>query len=151
MASYAYVTANSQTFYDEQDQYDVKLTRVADPNSTHRFVGAGAFAMPVGRGHAIGSNMHRALDLALGGWQVSGIYTYRNGQLLQFGAMVTPQDVKQSGGTGASSYWFDITGFNRLPAFTRRANPLYYNSLRGPTFSNVDAVLRQFAIHERSR
>ncbi|MFN0103148.1 MAG: carboxypeptidase regulatory-like domain-containing protein, partial [Bryobacteraceae bacterium] len=150
MASYAYVTANSQVFYDEHDQYDGKLIQVTDPNSTHRFVGVGAYAIPIGRGHAVGANMHRALDALVGGWQLSGIYTYRNGQLLQFGSMVAPQEVKQLGGTGTSDRWFDITGFSRLPAFTRRANPLYYDSLRGPVFNNVDAVLsKKFSIHER--
>lgn len=152
MASYAHVIANSQTFYDEQDQYDMKLTKVNDPNSTHRFVGVGTFGVPFGKGQRFGANLPKIGELALGGWQLSGIYTYRNGQLLQFGGMVAPQSAKQLGGTGASQFWFDTTGFGRLPAFTRRANPLYYDNLRGPSFSNLDAVLsKRFAVHERFR
>jgi hypothetical protein len=150
MASYAYVTAGSQTFYDEQDQYDAVLTWAQDVNARQRIVAAGAFAIPVGRGRALGANLPRALDLALGGWQLSGIYTFRAGQLLQFGAMVAPPSVKKIGGVGAGSYWFDVTGFGRLPAYTRRSNPLYYDDLRGPSFSNLDAVLsKKFDIHER--
>lgn len=150
MASYAYVRADSQTFYDEQDQYDVILTKVIDPNTRHRAVTSGTWAVPVGRGIAFGSDMNKALDMVVGGWQLSGIYTYRGGQLLQFGHMIAPSEAKQLGGTGKSDYWFDVTGFNRLAAFTRRANPLYYDNLRGPTFHNVDAVLsKKFKMFER--
>ncbi len=150
MASYAWVSARSQSFYDEQDQYDRLLTWVDDVNARHRVVAVGAFGIPVGRGRPLGANMPRALDLALGGWQLSGIFTYRGGQLLQFGAMVAPPSVKKIGGVGAANLWFDTTGFGRLPAYTRRSNPLYYDDLRGPGFSNLDAVLsKKFTIRER--
>ena len=150
MASYAFVIAKGQNFYDDQDNYDGLLTWVDDVNPRHRIVTTGAFAIPIGRGRAIGTNMHRALDLALGGWQLSGIYTYRGGQLLQFGGMVAPESVNQIGGTGIGNYWFDVTGFGRLPAYTRRSNPLYYDNLRGPSFTNVDAVLtKRFNVHEK--
>lgn len=150
MASYAHVLADALTFYDEQDQYDRVLMRADDPNARHRVVIAGALRIPVGRNQALGANMARTLDLFVGGWQISGIYTYRGGQLLQFGGMIAPASVKRLGGTGAGSYWFDISGFGRLPAYTRRSNPLYYEDLRGPSFSNLDAVLsKRFNLHER--
>jgi hypothetical protein len=64
--------------------------------------------------------------------------------------MVAPQSVKTIGGVGSSNFWFDTTGFGRFPAYTRRSNPLYYDNLRGPSFSNVDAVLsKKFDVHER--
>ncbi|BDC50543.1 hypothetical protein F183_A28590 [Bryobacterales bacterium F-183] len=152
MFSYAYVTANAQQFYDEQDQYDMKLSTVRDPNATQRFVGVGAWGIPFGKGHRFGASAPKVVDMALGGWQLSGIYTYRNGSLLNFGAMVAPSSVTQLNNTGSSQYWFDVTGFGRLPAFTRRANPLYYDNLRGPSFRNVDAVLsKRFAVFERFR
>jgi len=150
MFSYAHVVADFQTFYDDQDLYDQRLINVADPNPHHRVVGVGSFAIPVGRGQAFGSSMPRALDLAVGGWQISGIYTYRQGSLLQFGGMVAPQSVNKTGGTGSSQFWFDTTGFGRLQPFTRRSNPLYYDDLRGPSFLNLDAVLsKRFKVHER--
>lgn len=152
MASYAHVIANSQTFYDEVDQYDMRLSQVSDPNPTHRFVGVGAMGIPFGKGHRFGADAPKAVELALGGWQLSGVYTYRNGSLLQFGSMIAPSSVNTLRGTGASQFWFDTAGFARLPAFTRRANPIYYDDLRGPSFTNLDAVLsKRFAIWERVR
>lgn len=62
MASYAHVIANSQTFYDDQDQYDMKLINFTDPNSTHRFVGVGAVAISFGKGHRLGASAHKAVN-----------------------------------------------------------------------------------------
>ncbi len=150
MASYAYVRADSLVFYDEQDQYDMLLTSATDANPRHRVVSTGSWLLPVGRDRAFGANWNKAVDMLIGGWQLAGTYTYRGGSLLQFASMVAPGDVKTLGGTGAGNLWFDTTGFGRLPAFTRRSNPLYYDNLRGPTFHNVDAVLsKKFRFHER--
>jgi hypothetical protein len=152
MVSYAHVTANSQVFYDDQDQYDRLLTRRPDTIPGHRVVAVGAWGIPIGRNQAFGSGMPRALDYVVGGWQISGIYRYRSGDLLNFGAMIAPDSVNVLGNTGAGAKWFDATGFSQLPAFTRRANPMYYSNLRGPTFHNLDAVIsKTFAIHERVR
>jgi hypothetical protein len=142
MASYAHVIANSQTFYDEQDQYDMKLNKVNDPNSTHRLVGVGTYGIPFGKGRRFGASLPKIGELALGGWRLSGVYTYRIGQLMQFDGMVAPQ----------SAFWFDNTGFGCLPAFTRRANPLYHANLEGPSLSKLDAVLsKRFAVRDRFR
>ncbi|NWG13740.1 MAG: hypothetical protein HXY20_09415, partial [Acidobacteria bacterium] len=159
LASYAYVVAKSLVFYDNQDQYDFlwsndtgHLTWADDGYGRHRVVASGTVGIPVGRGNAFGANMPRALDLVVGGWQLAGIYTYRAGQILQFGAMVAPQSVKKIGGVGSKQYWFDTTGFTTLPAYTRRSNPLYYDDLRGPSYSNLDAVLsKKFNIRENLR
>ena len=37
--------------------------------------------------------------------------------------------------------WFDTSKFKVLPAFTRRANPLQYDSTRGPRYVNFDATV----------
>jgi hypothetical protein len=150
MLNYAYVTANYRTFYDDQDQYDMILSKMPDVNPLHRFVGVGAIGIPVGRGQRFGSGMSRPLDAFIGGWQLSGIYTYRSGSLLTFGGMVAPASVTKLGQTGTGGLWFDRTGFAPLAPFTRRENPMYYDNLRGPTFSNVDAVLtKKFRLFER--
>ena len=141
LASYAYVNAKSQTFYDDQDQYDRILTWVPDIAARHRVVGTGVWDFPIGRGRAIGRNMPPALDAVVGGWQLAGTYSYRSGNLLSFNAMIAPDSVKVLGGTGKNAYWFDKTGFSALPAYTRRTNPINYNHLRGPSYRNLDLVL----------
>jgi hypothetical protein len=141
VASYAFNREKSQVFYDEQDQYDGILTWQDSQNPHHRVVAAGVFDIPVGRERRFGSNLPRPVDLAIGGWQLAGTYTYRSGAFLRFGAMLAPETVTQIGETGPTAFWFDTTGFTRLPAFTRRTNPWQYDDLTGPSTSNVDMML----------
>ena len=46
----------------------------------HRFVGTWVYELPFGRGRALMADMPTALDAVLGGWQVSGIATFSQGQ-----------------------------------------------------------------------
>jgi hypothetical protein len=123
----------------------------SDPR--HRFVSAGTWDLPFGRGRRVGTNMSTAADYLLGGWQLSGIYTYTSGAPLIFSSAVTaPSSVKMIGEVGTGSYWFDTTGFAAQPAYTRRSNPWYYDGLLGPGFKNLDLSLsKRFDITERMR
>ena len=85
--------------------------------------------------------MSPVLDAFVGGWQLAGTYTYRSGNLLSFGAMLAPDSVEVLGGTGKNAYWFDTTGFRAFPAFTRRTNPINYESVRGPSYKVLDFSL----------
>ncbi len=167
LATYAYVKQESQWFYDAQDEYDGLLswfdfsvtaagssgapTVASDPQ--HRFVGAATVELPFGRGRKWGSDMSGGLDAILGGWQISGIYTYYSGVPLVFtGTMVAPQSVEKIGENGADKYWFDVTGFARQPAYTRRSNPWTFDGLTGPSYSNLDLTLQKtFKLNRRFR
>jgi hypothetical protein len=46
----------------------------------HRFVGTWVYELPVGRGRTLMSDMPAALEAVLGGWQVTGIATFSQGQ-----------------------------------------------------------------------
>lgn len=46
----------------------------------HRFVGTWVYELPIGRGRSVLSNMPAVLEAVLGGWQVSGIATFSQGQ-----------------------------------------------------------------------
>jgi hypothetical protein len=48
-------------------------------DATHQISGDVIYDLPFGRGQLIGRNSARWLDEAIGGWQVSGIYTWRTG------------------------------------------------------------------------
>jgi hypothetical protein len=167
VATYAYVKQDSQWFFDAQDEYDGLLTWfpfsvtqsggsgnpavASDPQ--HRFVGAATVELPFGRGHKWGSDWSGWLDAVLGGWQVSGIYTYYSGVPIVFsGVMVAPTSVDKVGEVGADKYWFDVAGFARQPAYTRRSNPWTYDGLTGPSFDNLDLTLQKsFRLNQRFR
>jgi hypothetical protein len=167
LATYAYSKARTQAFYDTQDEYDGTLTWIdgaySPPGGTGTNLGhaidpqhnvrmAATFELPVGRGRALMSGMSPVLDAFVGGWQLSGTYSFSAGQKLVFGTMVAPESVNKSGETGAGNYWFDVTGFARQPAYTRRTNPWYYDNLTGPGYSNLDLALsKRVKLTERFR
>jgi hypothetical protein len=49
-------------------------------DATNRFALAAVLQLPVGRGYLIGSNMNRALDAVVGGWQLTTLTTFQTGQ-----------------------------------------------------------------------
>jgi len=105
----SYGTFSAPTFVDEQGGYNATYTydrHIDYGNVTgtrrHRLLSSGVLELPVGRGKRFGGGMDRIADLAVGGWQVSGIF------LLQTGPFLTPfipsGNVDPSG-TGSSSIY----------------------------------------------
>jgi hypothetical protein len=120
-----------------------------DPFSGRHTVTLGSiYELPIGRGRRIGTDMPRALDAAIGGWSLSGIYRYFGGELLRFGSMVVDGDPVLEDNTREK--WFNTDAFSRLPAFTRRSNPWFFDGVRGPHFSNLDMTInKEFRITEK--
>jgi hypothetical protein len=142
LAGYAYVRGSRQEFYDNVDEYDGGWTWIDASDPRHRLNLSAVWDLPIGRARAIGSNMSRALDAIVGGWEIAGIYRYESGQYLRFDGMLAPNATPNTiGNVGAGTFWFDTTGFERLPAFTRRANLWQYDTLKGPNYTNVDLSL----------
>jgi hypothetical protein len=142
LVGYAYVRGSRQEFYDNVDEYDEQFTwtNVTDPR--HRLNVSVVWDVPVGRDKRIGAGMNSALNAVVGGWELAGNYRYESGQILRFAGMIAPTETpKTLGNVGAGNFWFDTTGFQRLPAFTRRTNPWQYDSLKGPNYHNVDLAL----------
>ena len=48
-------------------------------NLTNRAVFSFVYALPVGRGKALASNINKVADAVIGGWQVNGIVSYQSG------------------------------------------------------------------------
>ena len=62
------------------------------------------YDIPFGRGRIYGSNISRVGDLIAGGWQVTGIATFRSGQPF---TVTMPTDVSN---TADASTWASVTG-----------------------------------------
>ncbi len=181
MITYGYNSSRTQVYYDIQDEYDGTLTWQdgayspaggtptvrADGLNNYQNVGTGlnyaidpkhavrfAFTaqVPIGRGRSIGREMNPVVDAIVGGWALSGLFSYNSGAPLVFAGMVAPESATKLGriGTAADQLWFDRTGFTQLPAYTRRSNPWYYDGLTGPDFKNLDLSLaKTFELSKR--
>lgn len=171
LVTYAYSTQRTQMFYDIQDEYDGKLTWMdgaySPPGGTgvnltyavdpkHHLNAAVTYALPFGRGKRFGSGIGSLADAFIGGWHLSGIYTYNAGQKLAFTQpMIAPDSVKVTGKVGKDNFWFNRTGFDTLPSCTadgcpKRSNPWYFDNLMGPGYKNLDmAIYKQFRLTEK--
>ncbi len=145
---YNYNGERNEEYYDEQDYYTNTLTYQPARNAKHRLTGAAIYELPFGKGRKYMSGANRITDAVLGGWAVSGLFSYNTGLFLRFGSMVVTGDPTVS--NPSQSQWFNKSAFAIQPAFTRRTNPLQYSNLTGPRFINMDTTLaKEFPITER--
>jgi hypothetical protein len=94
--------------------------------------------------------MPRALDYVVGGWDLSGIMTWRSGFFVRFGAMDVNGDPLVDNQTPGR--WFNTQAFSRLPNFTPRTNPWQYEGLTNPGLFNLDmSIVKRMPVTERYR
>ncbi|MBL8236767.1 MAG: carboxypeptidase regulatory-like domain-containing protein [Bryobacterales bacterium] len=155
--SYTYSKAMEATeFLNVQDAMPYETVAALD--RTHRFTGSGIWEIPFGRGRKFGSQMHRALDFAAGGWQLGGLYQHQTGAPLGFGNRIFNGDLKNivlpEGKRGVDG-WFNVdAGFNRVVAQQLASNlrtfPIRFSGVRGPTQDRWDfSLIKNFQITER--
>ncbi len=116
--------------------------------------------LPVGRGHAIGSAMHPALDRLAGGWQLSGIYNFTSGDPLTFtvpgmtlgnGFNTRPHLVGDPRVSNPNAdLWFNPTAFQAPPRLAFGNSGLGLLDAPGVHVLDV-ALLKDFSIRERVR
>jgi len=151
-AAWSWGASNSQF----RDNNNIALDKSVDasdvPNS---MVLSMIYELPVGRGRAVGSTMNKATNAVVGGWQVSGIGTFRSGLPLDitsnqnltysFGGNQNPDVV---GNPRLSSptvtKWFDTTAFAYAAPLTFGTSSRNLSYLRGPRQNDVDLSLQKF-------
>ena len=85
MASYTFAknlgTADGNVAAEIQNAYDIAAEKgPVQPDQRHRFVVSYLWEVPFGHGKRFGANLPKAADLALGGWQISGITLWHSGE-----------------------------------------------------------------------
>jgi hypothetical protein len=135
----------------------------SDFDVDHRFVASYIYQLPFGRGQKFGGAVNRATDLAIGGWQVTGITTFQTG----FPLSITANDIQSLNDTqfehanivpGCKVHANLTAQFQRLntACFTQPALGTYGNTtrnfLRQPGINNFDMGFgKTFNIWERLR
>jgi hypothetical protein len=154
LAAYAWNHERIQQTFDDLATYRVLQTdgeegwewRPTD-NPTHRFTAAASYMIPVGRGQKFGSDMHPALDAAIGGWQYSATARFYSGRPLLFGTSYNVSGNPKLDNPTRDK-WFDTSMFSLLAdTNTPRTNPWYFDGLDGPGAFFCDMTLtKAFAI-----
>ncbi len=143
LAGYSYHLESDQTFYDDIANYKRAFSWF-DPTGRntyrHRLTVAASWDLPIGRGKPLMTGASRLVDSIVGGWKFSPTMSWNSGTLLGFGGMVWDGN-NPNISNATLDHWFNTDAFTRLPDYTPRTNPRYFDGLRGPQFVNWDAQL----------
>jgi len=108
------------------------------------------YQLPVGRGKTFGSGMGRAANAVLGGWELSGIATFKAGIPIS----ISGNDIASYGGNPRPDVvgdvhvshrnineWFNTGAFQYATYGTFGTAPRFFSDLRGPHYQNWDTSL----------
>jgi carboxypeptidase family protein/TonB-dependent receptor-like protein len=157
------------TFREPQDGLNVAADRgLAEFDIKQRLVASYIYELPFGHGRRFGKDWHKAVDLMLGGWQLTGINVFQGG--LGLTATLGGSSVLNLGGERRArpnlignpvlpesqrtvARWFNIdafqSAFNPAPQAFGNAG---VGIMRGPGYVNFDFTLaKNFNVTERIR
>ncbi len=140
---------SSQLVKQSADQIDIP----------RKFNLAAVWQLPIGKGKPIGTNLNKAADLLVGGWELNVNMTYMKGSNIAYpnAAQVTPGSAALDNPTMGQYFntdlWRNSATGRLVPAqepFTLRNFPLRFSDVRVPGYQNWDAsISKMFPIHER--
>ena len=124
------------------------------------------YQLPVGRGKHFGTNMGKVADAAVGGWQVSGVSTFKSGFPLgivaqtnnsnsfgggQFPNLIGNPNARPTG-VDRVDEWFNTAAFAQPAPFTFGNSPRFLPNTRAPGINSFDLALEKwFQIREHGR
>jgi hypothetical protein len=130
----------------------------------HNFVTSFNYAIPFGRGKQYGASLNRAVDFALGNWQVNGILSLRTGQpytLDSSGCLVVnggcgPEIIPGKNANAAPpggrtpNEWFDTANFLPVGSQGLSEGNVGLQTNTGPPTRTLDfSIFKDFAFTER--
>lgn len=140
-----------------QNYYDLTSEKSVDGNDTpHSVVVNYIYELPVGRGRKLGGGMNRKTDAVVGGWQVSGVSSFKSGFPLSinggggtnlYGANQRPNIVGNVHAANQSiNQWFNPLAFQQVPngSYTFGNSPRFLSQLRAPGYQNFDMSAQKY-------
>jgi hypothetical protein len=129
-----------------------------DADTPEKFVIAGVYELPFGRGKQFARDAAKVVDHIIGGWQLNYNITYQSGWVVDYpnAPQVTAGSAKLDNPTSAqvfnTSLWMTSSGkMTSAPNTTYgfRTWPYYFSNVRRPGYQNWDTSLTKFfPIHE---
>jgi hypothetical protein len=156
--------ANTSGNFSEniRNVYNLAAEKSVDANDvTHGFVLSYVYELPVGKGRKFASGMNSVLNGVIGGWQTSGVATFKGG----FPMRINVTDLNEFGigqnvnvvsdyhvANKTLTQWFNPAAFAQAPKLTLGNAPRYFSDLRSPGYKNVDiSIQKYFPVHESVR
>lgn len=153
---------NQQDFGGLNNFDGTALVKESNQNidAPQKFVIAGIYELPFGKGRPLGASMNKFLDAVVGGWQLNYNVTYQSGWVVDHpnAPAVRPGSAKLDNPTRTqvfdTSLWRTPAG---LPVatqepFTLRTFPFLFSDVRRPGYRNWDTSLsKMWPIKEQLR
>jgi hypothetical protein len=140
---------------------DPRPTRmISDQDVPHRLASTFIYHLPFGKGKDFLHDLHPVANGILGGWEVTGFWSFQSGFPLNFsgndyfltgsGPIELPIDQR------TTARWFNTAAFvtpaGAQPVSHLRTNPYRFSNLRGPRTNNIDlALLKDTQVREGVR
>ncbi|HZO53154.1 MAG TPA: hypothetical protein VFB63_10575, partial [Bryobacteraceae bacterium] len=151
-----------------RDAFNRSVERaVSDSDVPQRLTIAASYDLPFGRKRKYLSNINRAADFAIGGWQLSTFQTYQAGFALGFGfaggtyaagtsprvlVVGDPTDGVSGSHQSRLDRYFNTSAFVRPPDFTLGNLAPRLHTVRSPGMNNVNITLfKNFFVTEKVR
>jgi hypothetical protein len=130
---------------------------ISDVDAPHHVTVNAIYELPFGKGQKFGSQLPRALNYLVSGWQFSPIFRFQSGfpvtlpNLLLTGG--NESIVPLEAGKRSIYQWFNTSAFNNVPSqqlqYNLRTLSLRYGNLRSDAYDYWDAsLLKETHIHE---
>ena len=157
-----WANANANFGENIRNVYNLAAEKSVDATDiTHSLVLSYVYELPVGKGRKYGSGMNGVVNAIVGGWQTSGIATFKGGFPLRIfapnlNAFGVGQNVNVVGNYHVSNpginQWFNPAAFQQAPQWTLGNAPRYFSDLRSPGYDNWDmSIQKYFPITESTR
>ena len=122
---------------------------ISSVDTPHRFAVDGVYELPFGPGRRYGGETSGVVGGLIGGWVLSGIYTYQSGFPIGFGNIIFTgdlNDIPLSASERTVARWFNTdAGFNKVANQQLGSNvrtfPLRLENVRTMPINNVDLSL----------
>ena len=154
-ASWAYVGYSTPA-----NNYNLAAEKSVDGNDVPQSLVVNyIYDLPVGRGKKLGGGFNKKTDAVLGGWQVSGISTFKSG----FPISVSGNDINSYGGNPRPDVignprlsnrtiheWFNTGAFAYAPYGSFGTSPRYFSQLPGPGYEDWDiGIMKTWTLPEK--
>jgi hypothetical protein len=154
---YAYIGNSSPA-----NNYNLRAEKSVDGNDIpNSAVVSYIYDLPFGKGKRFGSNFNTATNAVLGGWEISGISTFKQG----FPLAVSGSNISSYGGTPRPNVvgdlhvshpsikeWFNTAAFAYAPYGTFGTAPRYFSDLRAPGYQDLDtAIMKNWGLPKMMR
>jgi hypothetical protein len=139
-----------------RNNYNLALEKSVDAaDIPHSLVVSYIYELPVGKGKKLGSNFNAVTNAVIGGWQVTGVSSFKSG--FPIGVVGAVNNTSSFGGNQRPNLvgnptmanptlreWFNTSAFQQPAPFTFGNAPRYMSNVRAPGLENFDIGIQKW-------